>query len=217
MDAKVFLNKASGDFYSVVETYYINFLKSVDKEETAVENLIELFQCDFETDDSYQIESVREENEYESVLNETSDIIHTLEDNLIKQNLSEEIFYKKLLKTIKDDTFFTYDLERVCALIHLLKSPKMPYYYLSDGIKMENDEFVAISKSLITELKKVRFVLNAGFSQKTEMSSKLLQILEQTSDEKKKAVLLANIIGVFEYNIITLKDQLKQYTTKTNE
>lgn len=217
MEAKEFLHKVSGDFYSVIEKYYIDFLNNTIEEEKAVENLIELIQCDFETDESIQIESIREENEYETVLSEIGGTVYTLIENLIKQDLSEEIFYKKLLKTIKDDTFFVSDLSKVCALIQLIKSPKMPYYYLSDGVKMENDEFIEITKLLITKLRKVRFVLNAGLSQKTEVSSKILQILEETTNSKEKIVLLANIIGMFEHKIVLLEKQLKNQTAEMNK
>ena len=122
-------------------------------------------------------------------------------------------FYKNLWNEITRKTIFATDLDTVAAIIYLCNSDRIPYYNLGDGLKMSNEEFVDVVKSNLEPFKKMIFILNVGFEQRTEISSLLLKVLDDVKDEKAKVVLFANLIGYCERRAIQLQEKSNNATT----
>ncbi|NIB41472.1 hypothetical protein HBA55_17855 [Pseudomaricurvus alkylphenolicus] len=114
--------------------------------------------------------------------------------SLIDRNLSSEEFYSELWGIISNP-FFSNELKRAFVLYNMLMDKRIPYFNVSEGVKMNDDEFRDISASIATEKANVRFLLTRKFKQKTQQASNLLDVLSSVDDIKRKTVLLAYIIN----------------------
>ena len=140
----------------------------------------------------------------------TSEEIETLTKNcepmldgilrkLIAERLPKKDFYAKLWeKAIIENIFLVEEKEKIFALYYFWKDERTPYFDVSYGLEMSNEEFVEIRKNKEELLKKVNFVLNIDYLQKTQRSSLLLEIIDECEDEKEKAVVLAHGLDVVE-------------------
>lgn len=115
-------------------------------------------------------------------------------DYLVTEYYPEDIFYQHLWDFIHNRTFFHNEQESMIAFILIFMNPLIPYFYLPIGIQMENEEFRECLKKLEHQQDKLLFILRRNYSQKTERASVLLSVLDELTDEKEKAVLLARLL-----------------------
>jgi len=71
---------------------------------------------------------------------------------------------------------FQTDYERAFALYWILIDKRTPYFRLSEGLKMTQEDWDAIGKTLVTEQARVRFILSSieRFDQRSEEADLLL-------------------------------------------
>lgn len=207
-NANDFLKTIDGNICDICEMYYTGYLEDESSQEDAISKLVLLFNWDGETDKSIVATSAYTADEYTEKIKSVKPVINTILDNLIKEKLLESDFYLKLWEILSQKTIFPDRFDIVCAIICLITSRKIPYFALEEGVRMDNEEFSRISKSTIDEFKKVLFVFNVGYTQKTEVASQLLKIIHSFTDIKEQTVILSNILSVYENKIIKLRKEL---------
>lgn len=117
-------------------------------------------------------------------------------DKLVGERLCEEEFYKKLWEAIEDnELIFSKKEEKIYALYQIWSDPRIPYFYLKTGLKMDNEEFKEICLNDKIKIKKLNYILNADYEQKTERSSLILEELKECQDESEKVVLMAQVLS----------------------
>lgn len=210
--ATEYLSKVKGEIYNICEDFYNRFLYNNENTDNYSENLKLLLNWDFISDETYTANCETDVNEYQKKLKTIEPIVEKVIDNLIAENLTENDFYSKLAQFIKEETLLRLKIEKICALVCLMQSLKIPYYKIDNGLTMSNDEFVEISKKIFTQIRKSIFILAVGSTQKTEISSRLLHLLEEIHDHKEKVVFLANVIGIFEKKMLLLVEKLETNT-----
>ena len=90
---------------------------------------------------------------------------------------------------------------KIYALGRIWSDARIPYFWVKDGLKMSNEEFIAIIERKKELLQEANFVLNCKYEQRTETGSLLLDILERCDDDKEKAVVMAGILDFLEKKV----------------
>ncbi|WP_455534674.1 hypothetical protein [Roseburia inulinivorans] len=152
--------------------------------------------------------TVTEINEYEKKFGK---LVEGIIDKLISQKLEEDEFYSQIWKRIeRPDSEFETEKEKVFALYKIWMNRKVPYFKLSDGMKMQNEKYKNIATEKMMQVKKASFIVNSEFEQRTEKSSLLLELIEQCESEEEKVVMLALILTMSEKRAVSdLLDMLK--------
>jgi hypothetical protein len=183
--------------WDFVGNYYRMYLAKGDKTEEKLNNFILLLKWDGTSNESVDVETLFQGDQYRQASEEVFPVVEKIIGNLVTENFDETVFYEKLFTKTFDDILFAGELEKICALTILVLDPKIPYYKLGPAMQMENDEFGEISQSIQEEISKAIFALQFGYSQKTELASQLYNIVKEQKDEKKRIVLIANILGFY--------------------
>lgn len=102
-------------------------------------------------------------------------------------------FYDALWKTLKKDSLLEDAKSCAFAILCFAQSPLLPYVELDKPVKMDKDKFTALIREQKQPIQKVRHILGLGLSQKTEVSSLILQELLKVEDREKQIVFLAVI------------------------
>lgn len=131
--------------------------------------------------------------------NEYSDLIDGLLNKLVMSHCNKEKFYEDLWESVMNsDLLFDTEDAKIYALGGIWSDGRIPYFHVKNGIKMSNDEFAEIIEDNIELLQETAFVLSCRFEQRTESGSMLVDLIERCSNDKEKAVLMANIIDLVE-------------------
>ena len=125
-----------------------------------------------------------------------SEVVDALFEQVLDQNLPEDQFYSKIWKMISESPSFEDNNAKAFALYYIWIDARIPYFQLENGLAMSNNEFRELSESLISSIQKARFIMHTSlFKQRTSRASVLLNLLDNFSDEKERAVLMAHIIS----------------------
>lgn len=114
-------------------------------------------------------------------------------------------FYFNLWNMLFNNSLFNNNSKcYAVALLCLAQNPLLPYVELDKPMGMTNEKFSLLSKEQIISIQKIRHILKLEFSQKTEISSLILNELLKTTDYEKQVVLLAITLNEF------IKTQLRK-------
>lgn len=125
-------------------------------------------------------------------------------DNVLENRPSTTDFYKSLYNYLNDKTKWKNENIRAFVFLTVWIDPRIPYYRPESGIKIDEDEFVKITKKISKARGVVKTVIFTKYSLRTEEASVLLKQIEGLATTEEKAVLLAYIIKNVEFR--TLKE-----------
>lgn len=182
-------NKNIFDYLAYVYRYIEGQQDGSDLLRQFVEHIFEKFSVDKNAD----LTVISKENLGE-LIGKYRTLIDGYVEYLVSEHMQEEEFYRRLWSIIHDRTLFRDDQASMIAFMLVVRSPLLPYFYLPDGLQMGNEAFRDCMKKLDMQLKKVRFILECNYSQKTERASVLLSVLDETEDKAEKSVLMAKIL-----------------------
>ncbi len=201
-ETKQFLECAAGNYSDICAKYYSDFLKNEENISMAAEKLAYLLKWDYSSTKEKAVNVLYSQDEYAISIKKSSEIIEKIVDNMVNNNVDETVFYETLWKTISEKGLFPSDIDCIGAIIFLFASPKIPYFQLEEGLKMEDETFQLKSMDMIRQIQKAIYILNRGYEQKTEVASQLMKILLELDDIDKQTVFLANILGLIEFSKI---------------
>ena len=178
---------------------YKEFFSNVADEDASVLLLKEL--CEqwgfVSSDQSVIIEEIYSQEEYNKAIEKVKPTVDMILENLAMKELSEETFYTILLKNLQNDTLFAQPVDKDCALYTVINSTKVPYYELPIVSKMSDDDFVQYRELVSPLFRKAYFIINRGYTQFTQVSAQLLEVLDEVKDEEQRTVLLSMILATF--------------------
>jgi hypothetical protein len=122
------------------------------------------------------------------LLNKYQSLVDGYVNYLVLENLAEHVFYERLWAFIHKEEVFPDELASKIAFIVVCKHQKLPYFYISNNINMEEGEYGECMKATELQQKKMTFVLNYGYVKKSEQAAAMWSILNEISDEKQKIV-----------------------------
>lgn len=197
-ETQKFLECVAGNYSDICAKYYFDFLKNETDISVAAEKLSYLLKWDYSSTKENTIDVLYSQEEYTTALKKSSEIIEKIVDNMINNNIDEIVFYETLWKTISEKVLFPTDIDCIGAIIFLFAYPKIPYFQLEEGLKMEDEAFQLKSIEMVRQIQKAIYILNRGYEQKTEVASQLIKIILELDDFDKQTVFLANIFGLLE-------------------
>ena len=118
-------------------------------------------------------------------------------------------FYQELWKRFCDTLLISDRYQRAYFLLRTWLDPRIPYYRLGLGLRMDDETFQACVQQVELPFKKTRFAMNAGYPQKTQKASILMEIADAIPDQKQRVVFWALTLGRLEKEIVDLKRQVK--------
>ena len=128
---------------------------------------------------------------------------------LILQDVTEKKFYQELWKRFCDTLLISDRYQRAYFLLRTWLDPRIPYYRLGLGLRMDDETFQACVQQVELPFKKTRFAMNAGYPQKTQKASILMEIADAIPDQKQRVVFWALTLGRLEKEIVDLRRQVK--------
>lgn len=182
---------------AVAEIYYL-ILQEEDRAE-AFRYFLENIE-DIESAEDQGTEILFAKDDIEKIMRDCTRFAQGILDKIIGKKLDEDEFYRELWeKGIEKNEFLSGDEEKIYVLYCIWLDGRIPYFKLETGILMENERFSEIAKSKEDVIKKLIFIFNSDFSQRTEWGSHLIKILESCETEEEKAVMMAQILSLSEH------------------
>lgn len=191
---------------------------------------------DFEKDFQYVCENFELKNKQKTIkieeyFQETEielmkKIYANVVDGLIAQNISKVNY-----GIVKPEQFYVMLWEDVCrnfketkelafALYWIVIDKRIPYIYIGTPLSMDDDEFKDISKANKDNIKKIEYVLRAGYLQRTEEASMLLKIITDIENYRDQVVVFTYLISFLQETrekSQLLTDLLKKMVEKMEE
>ena len=189
------LETAKGNSTDIYYTAYEEYLKNSKQPWRNLQRIIE-YAYDVGTDDN---NSKRIDNKkINEIVKKYGHFLSELVRYFSVENVAEEDFYKKLYNIVfVSDTFPKEDDVRVILLQLLAKNiPGLPYFPLSNVMKMDDDEFREASKKMLPQLRKGMSVLNRGLETNTEAISQLWPISQELQTDREKIIFFSAIVGL---------------------
>lgn len=138
------------------------------------------------------------ETEIEQYTSAYGDTVNGLLNSCIKKCnlglLEPQNFYASLWNTFC--TNFSTTKERAFALYYTVIGAAVPYQFLGKPISMSNERFREILKKNEVSIKKILYIKQSRYIQRTEEASLLLNCIEEIEDYESKVVVLAQGISL---------------------
>ena len=151
-----------------------------------------------ETDKTISVPQEISESEYDTIINLYGDSIEGILNSVIKTAIygiiDEKSFYEVLCKKYRATV--ETDKELAIALELALKDDRIPFVYLGRPLSMEQEEYKERVDNNRASIKKVRYALETDYSQKTEVASAILNVLESISDYEDRVVVLSQLVAI---------------------
>lgn len=187
------LKKASGEKLDIACKIYREISVCAGHESEALEFLCSYSENEESSGEWIVDEEITEEEKHQYVSSYGKMIDGSLEA-LLRENLPVKEFYSKLWEMIQNNTILESEKKKAFALYYIWIDARIPYFELEEGLEMSNKEYREYIKTHEEVLKKARFILLTPTDQKTQRASRLVKLLDELSDEKEKAVLMAQIL-----------------------
>ena len=205
------ITKNIGDFCANYFRLYIKDYFGTDK---GFDNFICFLKWNRISDETIEIPSLFEKEEYGRALKEIQPGIKKLIANMVAEHVEEREFYLKLWEQVSDDLQYAQEIDKICVLVALSVDPRIPYFKLGQALKMDNGQYQTVANTIEQQISKAFFALRCGYEQNTEVASQLYSILQEIEDEEKRIVFLATIVGFFNAKYKMLYKKLQEDSKK---
>lgn len=155
-------------------------------------------------DNADEIDSTKEEDaeqiftatEIQQLRKKCDSLIEGILNRFLSENDSEGEFYNRLwTEGVCGNTLLQSDKERIYALYKIWQDGRIPYFQLDEGLAMTNEQFGDCCNKNRQLIKKAFFIINSAFSQRSQQSDLLLEVLKECETDEDKAVVMAQILG----------------------
>ena len=222
------LSTADGPKFSICSQLY-RLILSADSIEmpSLFEKAINLYE-DIDSDKTVQIDVSPYEDQKEILKNKYGDIVNSFIEFFVAQQETSKAFYENIWESIQNNVFFPTEASKVFAFYYVIIDRRVPYFELEQGYKMSNEAYKKLRKKYATTLKKVRYIYNAEFDQRTERASLLLNELgitmpnleanyEIVEEYEQKLITMAEIISVAKLSEFSFESVIKHTLAKVSD
>lgn len=179
-ECKIYIDKVllegDGEPFDICDYLYQGLVQlDILDQPTAFQYICELFGT-VESSENFGIVPSKYRSKEDILRSQYGNLIDSLIELYIKQNVEESNFYFSLWNNIVSSGLFIQEEERIFALYYVLIDKRIPYFRLDPAslYSLSNERFQQIRNNNIKAIQKIRFILKANFNQKTERASALL-------------------------------------------
>lgn len=171
------IRTADGSTFSLCAALY-NIILQEDEENQALafENAINLYD-DIDSDETVPLEPSPYEAQKKALKDTYGDFVDSFIEFFTKRKGPKEAFYHDLWEAICNESFFSSEASKIFAFYYVVIDSRVPYFELEQGYEMSDESYRKLRLKHAATLKRVRYILNADFNQKTELASLLLSEL----------------------------------------
>lgn len=190
------LNKYEGDDTDLC--YYVfDILKSEEKPEVGLKFFYESIKTE-QPDGSMQLEKIYTLEElknwdklYSKYINE---LLIAVVNKAHLQNWNVDKFYSILWEKIINDIILENDKMKAFMIFKFAQSLLMPYVEINKPMSMDDEHFNDIIKRNQATIIKIRHIRSLNLAQKTEVSSLILQEINNVKTFEEQSVILAVVL-----------------------
>ncbi|MBQ9167665.1 MAG: hypothetical protein IJX67_04560 [Oscillospiraceae bacterium] len=204
-----YISTIDGYLGDICSDVYFLYLKKNDQAYNNLRTFLESW-YDIESDKSISVKVYYSEDDYRECFDDIRSVIDRLLSNLVEKNYPSETFYSNLWDSINNDILFDSDLEKICAVLFVLLSSKIPYFQMEEALRMSDEEYWKVSREVDEQYKKAVFALNRGYDQRTEVASQIVRFFKEIEGETQQVVYIAKLIGYFRFEIHRLEEKIKE-------
>lgn len=187
-----FLSTSDGSTFNICAGLYNIILGAEEKQRASLfEKAINLYE-DIDSTETIKAPVSPYDGQKKVLKEKYGDIVNSFIEFFVGQKDSTENFYTNMWQSIQNDTFFPTEASKVFAFYYVVIDSRVPYFELDQGYGMSNESYRKLRKKHAALLKKVRYILNTEFEQKTEQASLLLQELGITMPSEEDNVETVN-------------------------
>ena len=204
-----YISTIDGYLGDICSDVYFLYLKKNEQAYNDFRTFLESW-YDIESNKSIPVKVYYSEDHYRQCFDDIRPVIDRLLSNLVEKNYPSETFYNNLWDSINNDVLFDSDLEKICAVLFILLSSKIPYFQMEEALRMSDDEYWNVSRDVDEQYKKAVFALNRGYDQRTEVASQIVRFFKEIEGETQQVVYIAKLIGYFRFEIHRLEEKIKE-------
>lgn len=191
---------ATGNIYDIYFTLYKECILNQDNPNIILQKLfIEVQNREFNDEgDGIFIN----EKDVEEVIDLYFALLKVYVRTLVRENLEETEFYKRIYEVIFESNIFPQDEKTKAILLYLLseKIPGIPYFQAVNLLEMTGEEYKRAVQRLRPQIEKAMDVMNRGFESRTEEASQIYEIILDIENREDKIVFLSVFINIVERN-----------------
>lgn len=150
-----------------------------------------------------KIESFISENDRDLLKKRYGKLVDQMLQMILDDKPDVALFYKQLCELLHNQ-LLRDERARAFALYWLLIDKRMPYFQLTQGLRMSSEDFTALGKKLRVEMSRIRFILASSFEQRSEEADLLLKELDAHTGSER--------VRLMGYILWQLRDKDKEST-----
>ena len=188
--------------------YFYNSVK-----DESYEQQVESFQvlCEeygsIKSNETVVLKNTISERELDILTDQYGEYVNQVLNSLLKKSYNEGYsshqFYHNLWAAFINGGIVTAEKEYAFAIYYIIIDKKIPYFVLEQGLRMDDqtfDNYMLVSQNVVAKL---RFILNHGFTQKTEEASLIVQELTKLDTFEEQVIAMVAILS-------TMRDDQKR-------
>lgn len=153
------------------------------------------------------IEKAIRKSELDVLADQYGDYVNEILNSLLKKSYnigySSREFYHDLWAAFINGGIITSEKEYAFAIYYIIIDRKIPYFALEPGLQMDNQRFENYMIENRDVIAKLRFILNHGFTQKTEEASLIVRELTKLDTYEEQVIAMVAVLS-------TLRDEQKR-------
>lgn len=194
------LSHVKGRVFDVCADLYLFISQQAEEErvllfQSACENYLKI-----DTDGTMPVKKSPVSKEKREQFREKYDeLLEKLMDVCVKEAIESELepleFYEIIWSSIINNNVFQSEEEKTIVFCNVINDERIPYYKISKGVEMEDDEFHSLLHENSELINKIRYILAVDFDQKTQEASNLLDVVLSGKDKNNQAVIMSAILN----------------------
>lgn len=128
-------------------------------------------------------------------------LIESIINALTQEGLSVKTYYNRLFNALLKVCEGKKSIEKGICLYDVIWDKRCPYYEIEKGLILSEEDFRKTVNAVEPQLKKMTFILNLSYSQRTEEASRLLSVMNELDSTQAKSVFLAQLLNVSRKNL----------------
>ncbi len=200
-----FLYSADASSFSICANIYEIIINAENQARPKLFEMVATLYEDIESDETVRIAESPFESQEDALEEQYGKLVNSFIAFYISQHYNTELFYEKMWETIQSNLFFPNDAAKVFAFYYIMIDKRIPYFELIDGYQMSNEAYQSLRRKHSEELRKIRYINNIQFNQKTEHASLILNEIGIRMPESDASV---ELISSYEEKLIILVEAL---------
>jgi hypothetical protein len=200
--------RATGNIYDIYYVLYTECILNQDNPSFMLQNiLIKTQRQEFNEDGQSEF---FKEFDVEEIRASYFDLLQQYVFVIIRENLEESAFYKKLYEGVFKSGIFPQELDIQVILLYFLGEEirGIPYFQPVNLLEMTGEDYKKAIQCLEPQIERMIDILNRRFKSRTEEASQIYEVISTVENREDKIVLLSVLINIVQRNtIVSMKEE----------